>query len=221
VDVAYSRQNVKIFGVSGGVSYGALGASHHSLHDIAVFRSIPDISVILPCDASQTKAMLLALEQTDAPAYIRAGRGGVPAVYDGDAPFTLGKANLLREGTDLTIIACGETVYHAQQAAALLEQDGVSVRVLDMHTLKPLDEEAVIAAAKETGRILTVEEHNVNGGLGASVAQIAAANHPIRVVCLAFPDETLVSGTSEELFAHYGLNQAGIYKAAKHLLTLQ
>jgi len=218
VDVAYSHQNVKIFGVSGGISYGALGASHHTLHDIAVLRAIPDIMIFLPSDGNQTAAMLKAVEKTDCAAYIRVGRAGVPKIYPDNAPFQIGKANTLREGNDITIIAAGEPVWHALTAADQLSQQGISARVVDMHTLRPFDEETVMKAAKETGMILTVEEHSVNGGLGAAVAQTVCESYPVKVHCLGLPDEYLVAGNSSELFQHYGLDAEGIFHSVMRMM---
>ncbi len=220
VDVAYSHQNVKIFGVSGGISYGALGASHHTLHDIATLRCFPDLQIIIPSDAVQTRAMLHAIEKGTDATYIRVGRGKVPVIYDGTYegnPFVLGKANRLREGADLTLVACGEMVYHTLQAADTLNGLGIKARVLDMATLKPFDEEAIREAALETGAILTVEEHSIYGGLGSIVAQVTGSSHPIPVSSLALPDEYLITGDSLELFAHYGLDAKGITDAATSL----
>lgn len=205
VDVAYSRQNVKLVGVSGGVSYGALGYTHHSTHDLAVMRAISGLEVYLPCDPAQTKAMISALSQRPYPAYIRMGRGGVPDVYTDGAPFEAGKANRLREGTDLTIIAAGEMVYHALEAAKHLEQNGLYARVLDMHTIKPIDRDAVAAAARETGRIVTMEEHSVFGGLGGAVAEAVCQACPVPMRILGLPDEDIIAGKPAEVFAHYGL----------------
>jgi transketolase len=151
--------------------------------------------------------------------YIRVGKAALPELYPEEAPFILGKANMLADGKDLTIIACGETVAAAADAVRLLEAEGIHARLLDMHTLKPLDKDAILQAAKETGRILTVEEHHINGGLGAAVAQITAATFPVPVYTLALPDETLVAGNSKELFRHYGLDTQGIVAAAKKLMN--
>jgi transketolase len=223
VDVAYSHQNVKIFGVSGGISYGALGASHHSTHDIAVMRAFPDLAVILPCDAVQTEAMLRAVEERAGAVYIRAGRAKVPAVYDtangvSCSPFVFGKANIIREGTDLTIIACGELVYAAMKAADKLKEKNIHARVLDMHTLKPLDTGAVIQAARETGAIITVEEHSINGGLGAAVSQAVCEVCPVPVHTMALPDEYIVAGGSADVFRQYGLTAGGIAEAAEKII---
>ncbi len=221
VDVAYSHQNVKILGVSGGVSYGALGSSHHTLHDIAALRCIPDLALIIPSDAVQTAAALRTVAQTKDAVFFRIGREKVPVVYTeelGIEPFVFGKANTLKEGSDLTLVACGELVYHALEAEKLLKGQGIEARVLDISTLKPFDEEAIIKAARETGAIVTVEEHSVNGGLGATVCQIVCANHPVPVVTLGLPDEYLATGTSLELFGEYGLDAKGIAESARKLL---
>lgn len=219
VDVAYAQTNVKIIGVSGGVSYGALGASHHSLQDIAVMRAIPGISVLLPCDGKQTKAMTKALTEHLGPVYVRMGRNAVPDVYTEDEPpFEIGRANTLLYGSDITIIGTGETVRAALDAGRLLQEIGVRARVMDVHTIKPLDEETILKAAKETGCIITVEEHSVHGGLGAAVAELLIQNNPILVKIMGIPDETAISGTSKEIFGYYNLTGEGIKEAAEKLL---
>ena len=218
VDLAYSQNNVKILGVSGGVAYGALGATHHSLHDIAVLRTFPGMNIVLPCDARQTKKLVEFLIDYPEPVYVRVGRAAVPDVYENDDfDFAIGKANRLLDGTDLTIIGTGETVYHAHQAALELRKYGISVRVLDMSFIKPCDEEAVLKAASETGRIITVEEHSQYGGLGAMVTEIISEN-PVPVKILGIPDENVVHGSSSEIFAHYGLDAPGIVKTTLDFL---
>ena len=219
VDVAYSRMNVKIFAVSGGISYGALGLSHHSNHDIAVMRAIPGIRVVLPCDEVQTVGLLRELENSDLPAYIRVGKAAMPLVYEPGQRFEIGKAVRVRDGNDLTIVACGEMVWPSVVAADKLQEEGVGVRVLDMHTLHPLDEEAILAAARETGRIVTIEEHSVNGGLGAAVARLVVTHQPVPMRTLALPDENLVAGASPDVFRHYGLDADGLCSAARELLA--
>lgn len=214
VDLAYSENNVKILGVSGGVAYGALGATHHSLHDMAVLRTFPGMHIVLPCDARQTRKLVKQLVDYPHPVYVRVGRAAVPDVYENDDfEFTIGKANQLLDGTDLTIIGTGETVYHAYQAGLELRKQGINARVLDMASIKPCDEEAILKAAKETGRIITVEEHSQYGGLGAMVTEILSEN-PVPVRILGIPDENVVHGNSAEIFAHYGLNAEGIVKSA-------
>ena len=214
VDIAYSGNPVTVLGVSGGVAYGALGATHHSLHDIAVLRTFPGMNVILPCDARQTAKVVKMLVDHPAPTYVRVGRAAVPDVYENDDfEFRLGKANTLAEGDDLAIIAAGETVYHALQASRSLEKKGIHARVLDLSSIKPFDAEAVRKAAAETGRIITVEEHSIYGGLGALVAE-CLSEHPVPVKILGIPDENVIHASSPEIFAYYGIDAAGIEKAA-------
>ena len=214
VDMAYSGNPVKILGVSGGVAYGALGATHHSLHDIAVLRTFPGMNVVLPPDGRATEKLVKFLVDFPQPVYVRVGRAAVPDVYEDEHfTFEIGKANTLHEGKDLTLIGAGETVWHALQAARQLEEKGVSARVLDLSWIKPFDSEAVLKAARETGRIITVEEHSRFGGLGALVAE-AVSEHPVPVRILGIPDENAVHGTSPEIFHHYGLDAEGIVKAA-------
>lgn len=213
VDMAYSQMPVKICGVSGGVAYSQLGATHHSLHDIAVLRTFPGMEVYLPCDVRQTRKLVEKLVNHPKPAYIRVGRNAVPDVYDDDNfDFELGKANMLMDGKDLTIIGTGETVYHCLEAAKTLKERGINARVLDMHSLKPFDREAVVKAAKETGRIVTVEEHSIYGGLGGMVAEICAEECPVQVKRLGIPDENVIHASPLEVFHHYGFDAEGIVK---------
>ncbi len=216
VDVAYSNQPVKILGVSGGVAYGALGATHHSLHDIAVLRTFPGMQVVLPCDANQTRRLVRALVDHPHPVYVRVGRNAVPDVYGDDGlDFEIGRSIQLRDGRDLTIIATGETVFHALKAAVRLEAEGIEARVIDMHTLKPADTGAIVRAARETGRIITVEEHSVYGGLGAIVAETVAQECPVPMRILGIPDENAVHGKPMEIFRHYRLDADGIFATAR------
>lgn len=215
VDLAYSRNPVKILGVSGGVAYGALGATHHSLHDIAALRTFPAMNIVLPCDARQTRKLVKLLVDYPEAVYVRVGRAAVPDVYEDDNfDFQLGKANMLLDGTDLTIIAAGETVYHAYQAGLALREKGINARVLDMSSIKPIDTEAILRAARETGRIITVEEHSQFGGLGGIVVE-TISEEPVPVRILGIPDEDVVHGKNTEIFAHYGLDKDGIIKAAE------
>ncbi len=219
VDVAYTQTNVKIIGVSGGVSYGALGSTHHSLQDLAVMRAIPGIRVVLPADIHQTRKLTEALVQEEGPVYVRMGRNAVADVYsEYDAPFELGKANTLLDGDDITLIGAGETVRRVLDAALILREQGITARVIDMHTIKPLDEAVVLQAARETGRIITVEEHSVHGGLGSAVTEAVIQTQPVPVKILGIPDEPAVSGSSAEIFAHYGLTGPGIAAAAWAML---
>ena len=218
VDMAYSQMPVTICGVSGGVAYSQLGATHHSLHDIAVLRTFPGIEVYLPCDVRETRKLCIDLAKHPRPAYVRVGRNAVPDVYENDDfEFIPGKANTVVEGTDMTIIATGETVAHAVEAARQLKEEGISIRVIDMHTLKPFDKEAVVKAARETGRILTVEEHSVFGGLGAAVAEVTAQECPVKMRILGIPNENVIHASPLEVFHHYGIDYEGIIAAAKEL----
>ncbi|MBT2287627.1 transketolase family protein [Paenibacillus albidus] len=220
VDVAYSRTNVKLIGISGGVSYGALGMSHHSVQDIAVARAIPGLAIVLPADRHETKKLTEALVKYDGGVYVRIGRNPVEDVYESDDyPFEIGKAVIVQEGSDITIIAAGETVRVALDAAKALAEHGVSARVINMHTIKPLDEEAIIAAARETRRIITVEEHSIYGGLGAAVAEVVVQHHPVPMKVLGIPDEPAIAGTTAEVFRHYGLTGDNIKQVALELIN--
>lgn len=217
IDVAYCHQNVKIIGVSGGVSYGALGSTHHAVQDIALMRAIPGLQVVLPADANAAVQLTRTLASSNEPAYVRMGRNAVEDVYRPYASFTIGKANVLREGTDLTIVACGELVLPALCAAEKLNQRGIAVSVLDMHTIKPLDRGAICRAA-QMGPILTIEEHSVLGGLGAAVAEVVCQEWPTKMRIMGLPDEVLYTGESKEVFVHYGLTAEGIAQSAEELL---
>jgi transketolase len=219
VDVAYSATNVKLVGISGGVSYGALGMSHHSVQDLAVMRAIPGIAVLLPADRHETKKMTEALVAYEGGAYIRIGRNPVEDVYESDDyEFQIGKAVTLRDGGDLTLIAAGETVKVAVNAAAALAEAGISARVINMHTIKPLDEEVILKAALETGRIITIEEHSIHGGLGAAVAEVVVQHHPVPMRIVGIPDEPAIAGKTAEVFRHYGISVEHISSLAQELL---
>lgn len=219
VDVAYSRTNVKLIGISGGVSYGALGMSHHSLQDLAVTRAIPDLHVMMPADRHETKKMIEALVNYETPVYMRIGRNPVEDSYpDEEYEFTIGKAVQMHEGSDLTIIASGETVRPSLEAAHAMGTEGIHCRVLNMHTIKPLDVEAILKAAEETSHIVTVEEHSVFGGLGAAVSEVVSQKHPVPMKIIGIPDEPAVTGTSTQVFEHYGISAKNIINASKELL---
>ncbi|MDE5909153.1 MAG: transketolase family protein [Lachnospiraceae bacterium] len=219
VDVSYSNTNVKLIGISGGVSYGALGMSHHSAQDIAAMAAIPNMRVYLPSDRHQTKCLIQALLQDEKPAYLRVGRNAVEDVYgEGKVPFEMDKATVIAEGTDVAIIACGEMVNAAVGAAKILREKEISAAVLDMYCLKPLDRKAVIRAAERVKVVLTVEEHAPYGGLGAMVSQVVSGNCPRKVINLALPDAPVVTGSSREVFDYYGLNAENIAKTAERAL---
>ena len=219
VDVAYSNTNVKLIGISGGISYGALGMSHHSAQDIAAMAAIPNMRVYLPSDRFQTTKLVQALLKDEKPAYIRVGRNPVEDIYsEENCPFEMDKATVLKEGADAAIIACGEMVRPAMEAAELLEKEGIHASVLDMYCVKPLDSEAVIKAAEQAKVVVTVEEHAPFGGLGSMVAQVVSANCPRKVVNIALPDAPVITGTSKEVFDYYGMNAEGIAKTVKEAL---
>ncbi len=219
IDVAYSNTNVTLIGISGGISYGALGMSHHSAQDIAAMSAIPNMRVYLPSDRHQTKRLVEALLQDEKPAYVRVGRNPVEDIYtEHNCPFEMDKATLLTEGQDIAIIACGEMVKPALEAAEILKEKGISATVLDMYCVKPLDEEAVIKAAKSAKAVITAEEHAPFGGLGSMVSQVVSASCPKTVVNLSLPDAPVITGTSKEVFDYYGLNGEGIAKKAMELI---
>ena len=220
VDVAYSRTNVKIIGISGGISYGALGMSHHSAQDIAAMSAIPDMRVYLPSDRRQTKKLVESLLKDEQGAYIRVGRSPVEDIYSEDnCPFEMNRATVLAKGTDVLLVACGEMVCPAKEASELLQKDGVSAAVLDMYCVKPLDTETLLQYAEKVQAVVTVEEHAPSGGLGSMVAQAVAERCPKKVKCLALPDAPVITGTSQEVFDYYGLNAEGIAKVTKKLLA--
>lgn len=219
VDVAYSNTNVKLIGISGGVSYGALGMSHHSAQDIAAMAAVPNMRVYLPSDRFQTEKLMHALLKDEKPAYIRVGRNAVDDVYEeGNVPFEMDKATVLREGTDVALIACGEMVKPCVDAAEILKEKGISATVLDMYCVKPLDEAAVLKAAENAKAVITVEEHAPYGGLGSMVSQVVGANCPRKVINLALPDAPVITGNSKEVFEYYGLTGEGIAKKAEELM---
>lgn len=220
VDCAYSNTNVTLIGISGGVSYGALGMSHHSAQDIAAMSAIPNMRVYLPSDRFQTTALIKELLKDEKPAYVRVGRNAVEDICEeGNVPFTMDKATVLCEGTDVAIIACGEMVKPAVDAAALLREQGVSASVVDMYCVKPLDRDAIIKAAEKAKVVITVEEHAPFGGLGSMVSQVVASECPKKTINLSLPDAPVITGTSKEVFDYYGLNAEGIAETAKKILA--
>ena len=220
VDVAYSNTNVKLLGISGGVSYGALGMSHHSAQDFAAMAAIPNMRVYCPSDRNQTKTLTEALLSDSKPAYIRVGRNPVEDVYaEDDVPFEMDRATVVTEGTDILIVACGEMVLPAKQAAEALKDLGISACVLDMYCIKPLDTKTLLEKAQNVKAVITIEEHASFGGMGASVAQCLLQNAPKKAKLLALPDSPVITGVSKEVFDYYGLNCEGIVKAAQELLS--
>ncbi len=215
IDCAYSDANVKLIGISGGISYGALGMSHHSAQDIAAMSAIPNMRVYLPSDRFQTRKLFEVLLQDQKCAYIRVGRNPVEDVYtEEDCPFQMDKATLVRDGEDVLLVACGEMVRPAVDAAEILEKSGVSASVLDMYCVKPLDREAIVRQASKAKAVVSIEEHSPFGGLGSMVAQVVGQECPKTCVTMALPDSPVITGTSKEVFDYYGLNGEGIAKRA-------
>ena len=220
VDVAYSDTNVKLIGISGGISYGALGMSHHSAQDIAALSAIPNMRVYLPSDRHQTAKLIEALLKDDKPAYIRVGRNPVEDIYSEETcHFELDRATVLGEGKDAVIIACGEMVRPAYEAASLLKKDGIQAAVLDMYCVKPLDKEAVIKYASEAKMVLTAEEHAPFGGLGSMVSQVVGRHCPRKVINITLPDAPVITGTSQEVFEYYNMDGEGIAETVKESLS--
>ena len=220
-DVAYSDQPVKVVGISAGVSYGALGTTHHSLHDYAALRAIHNLTILAPADNFETREAIRALVSYPHPVYIRFGKAAQPNLHPSGTRFQIGKSIQIQDGQDVTFIACGETAPIAVAAAQRLEQDGISCRVISMHTIKPLDEDAVVRAARQTGAIITVEEHSVNGGLGEACAGLLMQRGlfvPFRIV--GIPDEYTVTGSQMEILRHYGISPDGLAATARQLLPL-
>ena len=216
--VAYSGKNVKICASHAGVTLGEDGATHQILEDLGLMKMLPGMTVINTCDYNQTKAATLAIAEHDGPVYLRFGRPKVANFTPEDQKFEIGKALKLYEGTDVTIIATGHLVWEAIQAAVELNEKGISAEVIDIHTIKPLDEKAIIESAQKTGCVVTAEEHNFLGGLGESVARTLAENHPTPQEFVATKDTFGESGTPAQLMDKYGLNAAAIVKASEKVL---
>ncbi len=220
VDVAYSNSNVKLIGISGGISYGALGMTHHSAQDIAAMSAIPNMRVYLPSDRHQTKRLIEELIKDNKPAYIRVGRNPVEDIYtEENIEFVLDEATVLKEGKDILLIACGEMVKPAIEAASLLELEGIQLTVLDMYCIKPIDSKQILDKSKNVKGIVTIEEHSPYGGMGSIVNKIVSENNPKKIINLALPDTPVITGNSKEVFDHYGLNANGIIEAVRKILV--
>lgn len=219
VSVAYSQANVKIAGAHTGVSVGPDGATHQALEDIAITRVLPNLTVVVPCDAEQTKQATLALGRMVGPAYIRFGREATPVMTTPETPFELGKVQVFREGSDVAIIASGPLLYNALMAAEQLQKQGVSAMVVNNHTIKPIDATGIVAAAQATGAVVTVEEHQVAGGCGSAVAEVLAKHHPVPMEMIGVQDQFGQSGKPEELLEHYGMGVSSIVAACKTVIA--
>lgn len=214
--IGYPHANVKVCATHAGITVGEDGASHQCIEDLALMSVIPGMTVVHPADGVSTEKLLRQVAAFDGPAYVRLGRLAVPIVYSEDTDIVLGKANTVREGTDHTVVACGIMVNEAMQAAEELAKEGISIRVLDMHTIKPLDEEAIVKAAEETKSIITAEEHSVIGGLGAAVASVVTRRCPVRISMVGIQDRFGQSGKPEELKKEYHVTAEDIVKAVKN-----
>lgn len=219
ISVCYNHMHVIIGGAHAGISVGPDGATHQALEDIAIMRVLPNMTVLSPCDATQAKlATIAAIEKMKGPVYIRFGREPMPDFTDELLPFEPGKAQLMKKGNDLTIIATGTLVWEALLAADYLQKEGIHARVINLHTIKPIDEEIIINAAKETGAIITAEEHQVNGGAGSAVAEVVVKHFPVPMDFIGIQDRFGESGKPEELMSKYGLTAANIVEKSKKIL---
>ena len=216
--VCYSGNAIKIVASHAGLQPGTEGASHQGLEDLALMRALPGMSVIVPGDAVETRQAIFAAAEWPGPVYIRLDRLGWPTLFEESYDFRIGQSTLLRQGADLTIIACGSLLWPALEAAGALAADGVSARVVNMATVKPLDEDAVIAAACETGAIVTAEEHQINGGLGEAVARVVTARKPVPMGFVAVNDTFGTSGAIDELMTRYGLTASDVVSCARSVL---
>ena len=217
-EICYTNLNVKIACSHGGVTPANDGASHQAIEDMGVLRSIPNMTVMMPADYVSAKKLTRAAAETDGPMYLRFTRDAIPQIYDESVELVIGKAHQIQDGKDVAIIANGDTVRLAIEAANLLEEKGISVRVLDMHTIKPLDEELIVESAKATGKVVTVEEHSVIGGLGSAVCDCLSAKCPTPVTKIGVQDVYGHSGPAVELLKEFGLDGEGVYKSIKEIM---
>lgn len=214
-DVAYSNTNVKLIGISGGNSYSYLGATHHSLQDLAITRAIPNLEVYMPTDQYQTKSLMKYLATSDKPAYVRIGKMALPNIYqdENQAFSSPGHANIvINNGTDATIITMGETLFIAKKAAQLLKKQGIHIQVIDLVSLKPLDYKLLNQIADNTKMVITLEEHSIYGGLGSAVAETLSSRGDTKLHIMGFPDEPIIAGTQDEVFAYYEMDAESISK---------
>jgi len=221
VSVAYMNLPVKIIGTHGGVTVGEDGATHQALEEIALMRVLPHMTVIVPCDALEAKRATIEAASIKGPVYIRLGRSKVPTLTKEEAPFKIGKANLMKDGTDLTIFACGIMVAAALEARETLAKENIEARVVNMHTPKPIDKDAIKKAAKETGAIVTAEEHNIKGGLGSAISEVTSSECPVPIKMVGINDRFGESGTEKDLLRELGLEAKDIVKAAKQVLKMK
>jgi len=220
--ICYPKLNVKIGASHAGISVGEDGASHQAVEDIAIMRALPNMTVICPADSVETKYAVKAAIEHDGPVYLRLGRLSVPTVYEESTyKFELGKGITLREGKDVTIISTGLMVHIAIEACEMLANEGINARLIDMHTIKPIDKDIIVKAASETGAIVTAEEHNIIGGLGGAVAEVVAANYPVPVKMVGIEDKFGKSGKPDALMKMYGLTAENIVNKAKEAIKMK
>jgi len=219
VSLAYMETNVKIVGTHGGISVGEDGPTHQANEELGLMRILPNMTVIIPCDAIEAKKATIASASCPGPVYLRLGRSGVPVITKEEDNFQIGKADLLKDGSDVTIIACGVEVYEALCAAKALKKENISARVINLHTIKPIDRDIIIKAAKETGAIVTAEEHAVACGMGSAVSEVVSQNLPVPMEFIGVHDRFGESGDPKELFKLFGLTADDIVKSAKKALN--
>lgn len=217
--ICYGELNVKLGGAHGGISVGPDGATHQALEEIAIMRVLPNMTVLVPTDYYETKKAVLASADINGPVYIRFGREKVPVVTDENTPFEVGKANIMKEGEDITLIACGPMVAEALDAAEGLEKENISAEVINLHTIKPIDSEAIINSARKTGCIVTAEEHQLAGGMGSAVLEVLAQTFPVPVEMVGINDTFGESGQPRELMEKYGITSKEIFEQAKKALS--
>lgn len=217
--IAYSKKNVKICASHAGLTLGEDGATHQILEDIGMMKMLPNMAVIVPCDFNQTKQATIAIAEHDGPVYLRFGRPKMPIFVKPDAEFVIGKADTIQEGTDVSIIACGHLVWKSIEAAKKLAEQGISAEIINMHTIKPLDEAAILKTVRKTGCVVTAEEHMINGGLGDSVAQVITRNHLVPQEYVGVNDSFGESGDPMELMKKYGIDTDNIVEAAKKAIS--
>ena len=216
--VCYNNLPVKFGGAHAGISVGPDGATHQALEDIAIMRVLPNMTVIAPCDSIEVRKATLAAAAYPGPVYLRFGREAVPVITDESSPFEIGKANLLQQGDDVALVACGAMVYQALQAAKALRKEGISATVINLHTIKPIDKDALFSAARRCGCIVTAEEHQIYGGMGSAVAEVLAQGYPVPIEMVAVADSFGESGQPDELMEKYGLVSIDILRAAKRAI---
>lgn len=221
VSAAYMDLNVKIGGTHGGISVGPDGATHQALEEIALMRIMPNMTVIVPCDSIEARKATIAAAGFQGPVYIRLGRSAIPVITKESDPFKIGKANVMRDGRDVAIFACGQMVYEASLACDILEREGVAARLVNLHTPKPIDTDIIIKAAIETGAIVTAEEHTLAGGFGSAVSEVVIQTNPVPVKMVGIRNSFGLSGEPDELFEHFGLKAKDIVRAAKEAIAMK